>query len=336
MRRQASAPQGTGPSSAQSTLQVPAPGLKRAHGRPARRESCVPASATNARGEVSSSTARAGGSSASDVTGLSVCTTPPRRRSSLARPWVMAALASRHDGPAGPVAERGEEEAEGGGQRGRERLHRVRRRAGQQGACRIGGEAARRVLHRRASRRTRNGRAPAGHAARCASAPGRRPRCGRASPPAAPPGPRRPRRPRRGGMPSRRRRGTARRPAPRRADGRRPPRAGAARPRGRPGRASGRRVRPPAPDAPPSTRRDGSPRGSAPGSGSRPRSSAPPRRPPPRDRPGPASARRPGRWVPSRPRRRLHAARSDVTERRPGGSRRHPMRGALARRPPGQ
>ena len=149
VRRQASAPQGTGPSSAQSTLQVPAPGLKRAHGRPARRDSCVPASATNARGEVSRSTARAGGSSASDATGLSVCTTPPRRRSSLARPWVMAALPPATTGQPAPWPSAVRRRREGGGQRGREGLHRMRRRAGQQGARRIGREAACRVLHGR-------------------------------------------------------------------------------------------------------------------------------------------------------------------------------------------
>ena len=57
--------------------------------------------------------------------------------------------AARHDGPAGPVAERGKEEPEGRGQRGRQRFHRMCSRAGQQGARRIGREAARRVLHRR-------------------------------------------------------------------------------------------------------------------------------------------------------------------------------------------
>ena len=41
---------------------------------------------------MSSSTARAGGSSASEVTQRPVCTTPPWRRSSLAVPCAMAAL----------------------------------------------------------------------------------------------------------------------------------------------------------------------------------------------------------------------------------------------------
>ncbi len=92
MRRQASALQGTGPSSAQSTLHVPAPGRKRAQGRPARRDSRPPASSRNCRGEVSSRTARAGGSEASEVTQVPVCTVPPRRRTSAASPVVMAAL----------------------------------------------------------------------------------------------------------------------------------------------------------------------------------------------------------------------------------------------------
>ena len=56
---------------------------------------------------------------------------------------------SLDDGPAGAVPECREQEAEGRGQGGRERLHGVRRRAGQQGPGRIGVEAACRVLHRR-------------------------------------------------------------------------------------------------------------------------------------------------------------------------------------------
>ncbi len=270
VRRQASAPQGTGPSSAQSTLQVPAPGLNRAQGRPARRDSCVPASATNARGEVSRSTARAGGSSASDATGLSVCTTPPRRRSSLARPWVMAALPPATTGQPAPwpsaVRRRPKAEVSGAVSGSIECAAVPASRARAASVA----EAARRVLHgrrpdereagerQRVTRHAAHGRQDVGHdAVQPVHQRAHQVLVGRGVTAEV------------GGrladVPVQ-----ARPPARRRADGRRRPRAGAARRRGRPGRASGRTVRPPALDAPPSTRRDETPRASGPGSGSRP------------------------------------------------------------------
>ena len=170
----------------------------------------------------------------------------------------------------------------------RERLHGVRRRAGQQGPRRVGAEAARRVLHRRRpdQREAGEGQRVARHAAHRPEDIGHDP---------VEPLDQRPHQVLVG-------RGVAAEVRGRLADvpvERGGPAAvermgeghlGLAQhdARARPGRASGRRERPPAPDAPPSTRRGGSPRGSGPRSGSRPRWSAPPRRPRPRGRPGPA------------------------------------------------
>ena len=149
VRRQASALQGTGPSSAQSTLHVPAPGLKRAHGRPARREQLCPGQRderTRRGVEEHGARRRQLGQRRDRAVGVHHAT---QAAQFVGQTLGDGRAAPRHHGPAGAVAERGEEEAEGRGQRGRQRLHRMRRRAGQQGARRIRREAASRVLHGR-------------------------------------------------------------------------------------------------------------------------------------------------------------------------------------------
>ena len=139
VRRHASALQGTGPSSAQSTLQAPGPGRKRAHGRAARRDR----RGAGQRHELARRRRRAarhgpGGARRASVTQRPVCTTPPRRRTSAARPSRDGGAAALDDGPADAVAQRGEQEPERRRQRRRERLHGVRGRAGQQRPGRVG------------------------------------------------------------------------------------------------------------------------------------------------------------------------------------------------------
>ena len=80
--RQAAACQGTGPLSAQSTLQTPGPYLKRSSDLRCRAESAGPASSANWRGVRSSRTVLAGGRSASDRTHCPVSSSPPREASS--------------------------------------------------------------------------------------------------------------------------------------------------------------------------------------------------------------------------------------------------------------
>src|SRR5580692_10717025 len=90
--RQAGACQGTGPLSAQSTLQTPGPYRNRCSARRDLAGSRSPASATNWRGVTSSSTARAFGRSRSDVTQRPVSIRPPSEVSSVTSASVSLAL----------------------------------------------------------------------------------------------------------------------------------------------------------------------------------------------------------------------------------------------------
>ena len=149
VRRHASAAQGTGPLRAQSTLQVPGPGLKRAQGRPARRVT----PAAGRAGGTGGATYRAGrpgpvGSSSSAVIGCAVCTVPPRRRSSAARPWVIAALPPSTTGQPAPWPSAVSSSPKDAVSGARQRLHGVGRRAGQEGPGRVRREALGQVADR--------------------------------------------------------------------------------------------------------------------------------------------------------------------------------------------
>ena len=90
--RQAGACQGTGPLSAQSTLQTPGPYRKRSSALRCLAGSRSPASAMNWRGDTSSSTARACGRSSSVCTQRPVSTLPPSDVISATRASVSRAL----------------------------------------------------------------------------------------------------------------------------------------------------------------------------------------------------------------------------------------------------
>ena len=75
--QQGAASQGTGPDSAQSTLQTPGPYRKRASALPCQPGTDPPAMAASCRGVTSSSTARAGGRPSRELTQRPVSTRPP-------------------------------------------------------------------------------------------------------------------------------------------------------------------------------------------------------------------------------------------------------------------
>ena len=222
------------------------------------------------------------------MTQRSVCTTPPRRRTSAASPWVMAALPPSTTGQPTPwpsaVSRRPKADVNGAVSGSME----CAAAPAEQRPRRVGAEAPRGVADRGRADQGEPGQRQrvAGHAAHRAQHVG--------DDPVEPVHQRSHQLPVRRRVPAEVRRrlvdAPVQRGGPRRrpADGRRPPRAGAAPRRGRAGPGSGRRVRPPTSGAPTSRRRGGTPRASAPRCASRPRRSARPRRPRRRAPPGPA------------------------------------------------
>ena len=294
----------------------PGPGLKRAQGRPARRDRRPPASWRNWRGDVSSRTARAGGQLVERGDGCAVCTVPPQAAQLGGQAPGDGRAAALDHRPAGAVAEGSEQQPERRGQGRSQRLHGVGRRAGQERPGRVRGEALGQVAYRGHA-----GPGEAGQGQRvardaCASVRARRPRSGPANPPAAPPAPGRRRRRRPGATPSRPRRGRGRRPG-------RPSRGWA---KASSGWRSTHAERPRIQRAEERRRHERRVDGGAHivgepgqrqlfGARSAPDSGRSPRIPRHRCPPGPGSAPRPGRWGPTPPRRRRRAPWTDVTGR---------------------
>ena len=120
--------------------------------------------ATAARGVVSRITARASGSSASEVTRWPVTISPPSERTSAAKGVGDGRGTAADHRPADGVGVHAEDEPEAGTQRSIERQHRVRRQAGEQRPGRLAAESRTGESSSRADR----GQAEPGHGQRVA------------------------------------------------------------------------------------------------------------------------------------------------------------------------
>src|SRR5260221_12534911 len=147
--RQATACQGTGPLSAQSTLQTPGPYLKRSSDLRCLAESAGPASSANWRGVRSRRTVLAGGRSASDRTQCPASSSPPTAASSAVSASTSLALPPSTTGQPTACAIIMNIRAECPGAHSSQRQHGVRRGAGEQRASLIGAEALRDQAGRR-------------------------------------------------------------------------------------------------------------------------------------------------------------------------------------------